>query len=89
MILLRKNTLFRTGTYSTEAFNKFPFNREAAAKVKIIPCSHLKIIQSNHLEIIPVYFIDFLVFFQAAREVSMAKWGEWEDAMGLPDGWKV
>ena len=29
------------------------------------------------------------VFFQAAREVSLAKWGEWEDAMGLPDGWKV
>jgi len=49
--------LSRTGTYSTEAFNKFPFNREAAAK--------------------------------AAREVSLAKWGEWEDAMGLPDGWKV
>ena len=89
MILLIKNTLFRTGTYSTEAFNKFPFNREAAAKVKIIPGSHLKIIQSNHLNIIPVYFIDFWVLFQAAREVSMAKWGEWEDAMGLPDGWKV
>ena len=49
--------LSRTGTYSTEAFNKFPFNREAAAK--------------------------------AAKEVSLAKWGEWEDAMGLPDGWKV
>jgi len=49
--------LSRTGTYSTDAFNKFPFNREAAAK--------------------------------AAREVSLAKWGEWEDAMGLPDGWKV
>jgi len=49
--------LSRTGTYSTEAFNKFPFNREAAAK--------------------------------AAREVSLAKWGDWEDAMGLPDGWKV
>jgi len=46
-----------TGTYSTEAFNKFPFNREAAAK--------------------------------AAKEVSLVKWENWEDAMGLPDGWKV
>ena len=38
---------------------------------------------------VPVQVIDVCVFFQAAREVSLAKWGEWEDAMGLPDGWKV
>ena len=26
---------------------------------------------------------------QAAKEVSLVKWENWEDAMGLPDGWKV
>ena len=35
-LTLFESNPFRTGTYSTEAFNKFPFNREAAAKVATI-----------------------------------------------------
>ena len=41
-------TFSRTGTYSTEAFNKFPFNREAAAKV------HSKDFKSIHT---PVHMV--------------------------------
>ena len=50
---------FRTETYSTEAFNKFPFNREAAAKV-----TRLLLTLSDH-------FLDVLII---PRQPERSHW---------------
>ena len=82
--------LLRTGTYSTEAFNKFPFNREAAAKVSKL-LKHYNLARIQFFSMSTTQYLTFTIqkCQQAAKEVSLVKWENWEDAMGLPDGWKV